>query len=87
VGTRTGLDEVEKILAPARLELRPLCHPTRSSKPLYRLSYLGFYFEHGSEGKNPKAPSWNCRIVLLQPQLQHVKVQQNLGELLMNSKI
>jgi hypothetical protein len=60
---RFGRREEEKILDPTGLELRPLGRPARSSKSLYRLSYPGFYFEHCNEEENPKARSWNCRIV------------------------
>jgi hypothetical protein len=42
VGTRTGLDDVEKrkiVLVP-KLDFRPFGHPARSQS-LYRLRYLG----------------------------------------------
>jgi hypothetical protein len=43
VGSRTGLDHMEKrkFLSLSELELRPLIHPARSQS-LYRLSYCGF---------------------------------------------
>jgi hypothetical protein len=40
VDHRAGLNDMEKILAPPELELRPLGRPA-SSQSLYRLSYPG----------------------------------------------
>jgi hypothetical protein len=47
MGPRTGLEVVEKSLAPPVLELRPLGHPTLSQS-LYRLSYRGYVDRSGS---------------------------------------